>query len=360
MTSLVRYVPDGRILNLSALRPEDFHLIASLRGTITRKSGLILECLSPGGDPAMYVRKDKDGRYWACHFPGGAHGSHPVVPETDEHRRQKDYHVRAAEAAGWTAEPEFSTGQTKLDVRISGGPVPTGIEVQHSDITAALAKSRTTKSYRAGYTVAWFNDRGSRPSFLKEVPAYGCNPQPWRDRLPEAGSATATGLVRIKAVRCEIGAFERCPEGYTRPCGKFHPKPEPWRGLKVDDVVAKIPAAEIVPMEERTGIYLTSPDSLARHQDLTGGSGRWLPGGERREQPPDQRRTVLCENPNHDSTDSAIETFMLNPTPEGEEKSAQAQLPWAARELGRYPGRCKFCGWHIAQMGHAPRCGAMH
>jgi hypothetical protein len=351
MTNLVRYVPMGRTLNLSSLGSADFALITSLHGTINRESGLVLECLSTGGDPAMYVWRNKDGQYWARHFPGAAHGSHEVVHETDEHRRQKEYHVRAAEAAGLIAETEVSTGKTRLDVRISGGKVPTGIEIQHSDISAANAKQRTTKSYRAGYTVAWFNDRGSRPGFLREVPAYGCNALPWRDRLPEARAATATGLVHVEAVRCEIGAFEKCPDGYTRPCGLFHPKREPWRGLTVDDVAALVPNGQIVPLAARNGIYLTSPKSLARYQELAGGSGLWVPGSSKQASPTlDKLAPAQCENPEHDS-------FMLNPMIDGTPE-ALIDATWAVKNLGYLPGRCRFCGWHIQRQGHAPKCGS--
>jgi hypothetical protein len=352
VTNLVRYVPTGQTLNLSALGSGDFALITSLHGTITRESGLVLECLSTGGDPAMYVWRNKDGRYWARHFPGAAHGSHEVVHESDEHRRQKEYHVRAAEAAGWTAETEFSTGKTRLDVRISGGKVPTGIEIQHSDISAANAKQRTTKSYRAGYTVAWFNDRGARPTFLREVPAYGCNALPWQERLPEVRAATATGLVRVEAVRCEVGAFERCPEGYARPCGQYHPQREPWLGLTVDDVAALVPDGQIVPVAARSGVYLTSPKGLARYQELTDGSGLWLPGSAKQSAAvPNERAPAQCENPEH-------EEFLLNPAVDAAPHQALIDLPWAAKNLAQYPGRCRFCGWHIQQMGHAPKCGS--
>jgi hypothetical protein len=63
-----------------------------------------------------------------------------------------------------------------MDVVISGGDVPTDIEVQHSEIHEKEVRRRTTRYYRAGYLPVWFNDAGGdRPRWLYEVPALGCN-----------------------------------------------------------------------------------------------------------------------------------------------------------------------------------------
>jgi len=69
---------DGTTVDLSALTPSDIARIAELHGNIDR------------GDE-MYLRKQGD-RYYAVHFPGAqCTAEHTMTPETDEHRRQKDY-----------------------------------------------------------------------------------------------------------------------------------------------------------------------------------------------------------------------------------------------------------------------------
>jgi hypothetical protein len=301
MTTYVRYLPEDRRLDLASLAPGDYQLITELHGEIRRGEPVLL-CLMPGGqDGEMFVRKT-GARYFAAHFPGEGHGPHPIALESPEHRRQKEYWARGAEAAGLRAATEYPVPGGRLDVAITGGAVATDIEIQRSEITAAAAKGRTTRYARAGFLPVWFNDGGTRPLWLKEVPALGCNRVPWNEQLPRPRAVTATGLTAIEAVRCAVGAFDRCPDGQPRPCGRFHARRAPWAGLSVDDVAAMIPSGDIVPMRGQDGlVYLVSPASMARHQELTGGLGQWLPGakapGKRRLRGP--QPSEICRNPVH-------------------------------------------------------------
>ncbi|MFD2422757.1 hypothetical protein, partial [Amycolatopsis pigmentata] len=196
--------------------------------------------------------------------------------ESDEHRRQKDYWQRAAEDAGYQASQELRTGNgTILDVAIEG-PRRTGIEVQHSALDTRLAKSRSTRSFRAGWLPVWFLDSDHTPQWFHSVPAVNCNVQlPWSTTLPPRRSATALGPSKFVAQVCTATTFGTCPANSRgrpkRPCGKHHPKREPWYGLTVDDVAALIPAEEIVPMRDLQGnVHLIDHDNLALYKKLTG------------------------------------------------------------------------------------------
>lgn len=300
MSTLVRFGPDGRVLDLAKLSSDDYALIRSLHGEI-RRGQRVLNCLqsTASADAAeMYIRAVND-RYWAVHFAGGAHGEHEIALETDEHRRQKDYWCRAAEDGGYSVAKELSTGGgTVLDVAIDG-PRRTGVEVQRSTVHTKLVKARTTKSYRAGWLPVWFLDSDRKPTWYHQVPAVGCNVIPWSS-LPPRRAATASGLTVVKPLRCTPGAFQRCPDGNRRPCGRWHPNREPMRGITVDDVAVMVPAERLVPMRDiKKQVYLVSPASLAIYRELTGHSGEYDPatGAPKTRTPP---HTEKCVNPVHD------------------------------------------------------------
>ncbi|TDP97942.1 hypothetical protein [Labedaea rhizosphaerae] len=302
MTTDVRFVPDDRQLDLSRLSPADFALIAALHGQIDRGDRVLL-CLRPAQDGAdeMYIRKRGD-TFWAAHFPGGGHGDHEIRLESDEHRRQKDYWCRAATDAGFEAEQEFRTaGKTVLDVAIKG-PCQTGVEVQRSHITAAHAKARTTKSYKAGWLPVWFADSDAQPKWFFEVPSVGCNSIGWTS-LPHRRAATAArGLRTISAARCTAGVFDRCPDRNKRPCGRYHPQHEPWAGLTIDDVAAMMPARQAVPMRwNGKQIYIVPPKSLDLYRELTGRDDLYRAGQkEQIERTLRQQLSQECLSPKHD------------------------------------------------------------
>lgn len=305
MTTYVRFAPEDRVLDLSELSQVDYDLVAGLRGNIDRGDGTLI-CLMPGGQNGeMYIRRVADDIYRAVHFPGGAHGPHPVTLETVEHRRQKEYWARAAEDNGFSAIQEVPVrGAGVMDVTISGGAVATDIEVQHSPIPETTVKTRTTRYARAGFLPVWFNDAGGRPTWLNEVPALGCNPRPW-DVLPSRRAVTATGLGVLRLVTCDISVTEfngRCPDTGNRPCGRRHPVVAAGRvGVTVDDVAGMIPSEQLVPLRYRTGaVLLVSPGDFARYQDSTGGLGAWYPGSKAVKSTRTQRQDrELCRYPGH-------------------------------------------------------------
>ena len=330
MSTLVRYTPQDRVLDLAHLSPIDYELITGLHGTI-RHGDRVLICLRPGtGDDEMYIR-ERGGKHFAAHYPGGAHGPHPVVLETDGHRRQKDYWVRAAEGNGLHARIEVPVRGGRMDVAITGGDVATDVEVQRSEIPVSLVKSRTTIYRKAGYLPIWFNDWGSRPRWLYEVPAMGCTRQPWDKYMPKPRSVFATGLAVFKAVKCEVGVIDHCPDRLSGWCGRYHPQQAPWGKLTVDDAVGMIPTGEIVPMSRRDGqVMLVSPASLALYRELVGVGDWWhssKPKAHRDRALAGTHGTSWCQNPMHPSV--AQESALTN---------------MSHTEPGAYRQFCNMCG----------------
>lgn len=283
MTTLVLYTPEDRVLNLGKLSSADEDLITSLHGEICRRDRTLV-CLEPSvneADAELFIRF-RFNKYEAVHFSGGGHGPHPISRQSDEHRRQKDYWQRAAEDAGYEATQEFNTGNgTILDVAIIGER-RTGIEVQHSSITTRAAKTRSTKSHRAGWSPVWFYDADGTPAWSHEVPALGSNPMRWSS-MPGRRTATARGLSEFVAAKCEPGEFPRCPAGNKRFCGSWHPQRRPWGGLVIDDVAAKVPAGEIVAIHDLRGrVHLVSRENRELFRMLTGKLGDYDPGAKAR------------------------------------------------------------------------------
>lgn len=296
VSTLVRYTPTNRVLDLACLNSADYELIGSLHNEIGRGDRTLI-CLQAGSGDAgeMYIRL-RGGQYWAVHFAGGGHGSHEVARESDEHRQQKDYWQRAAQDAGYEASTEHSTGRgTILDVAITG-PRKTGVEIQHSYGKMKVVKARTTKSFRAGWLPVWFLDTDRRPDWYHHVPSVNSNPRSWSS-LPPRRAATAVGLTKFTATKCLPGEFDRCPAGHRRACGGWHPQREPWGGLTVDDVAERVPAEQIVPMRDSRGfVHLVSPESLLLYTNLTESDATYLPTGKgpRSGLP---SRTTPCTNP---------------------------------------------------------------
>jgi hypothetical protein len=315
MSTLVRYIHGqvDRLIDLAHLDSRDFALIRSLRGEIRRHDRILLCQQAPADDEGaeMFVRLTGD-RYWAVHFRGSSCTSeHEIAEESVEHRRQKDYWQRAAEDAGYPVTQEHRTGRgTILDVAIDG-PHRTGIEVQHSAIEPTLVKSRTTKSFSAGWLPVWFLDSDRTPPWYTQVPALGCNKLTWKS-LPPARAATATGPRRMIPTRCALGTWDYCPtrgrhrNKRTRPprvCGLMHPNPEPWRGLTVDDVAEQLPAGELVAMRDLLGdVRLISSADLELFQEMTGQTGEYQPGRPVKARGHAAPHTTTCLNAEHSQT----------------------------------------------------------
>jgi hypothetical protein len=210
---------------------------------------------------------------------------------SDEHKRQTEYWARAAQDAGWHVELEhaLATG-TRPDALIHG-PVMTGVEVQRSAMTASRAIVRTRKAASAGVTNVWYSGRGGAPRWAWRVPTVlprelGIDrplddDHTW-DTLPPRRAVAAAGLRVLRVVKCAPENFGRCPYGRNW-CGKYHPRPEPWGGLAVDDVAARLPTGEIVPLrfwgvtmpgsQRRGVIFLVTPADFQRYEETTGWSG---------------------------------------------------------------------------------------
>lgn len=311
MRSQILYVPAGIILNLDQAdlgHPDGRDIIERHYQQGHRpnpefnRDNPAFHCLKhvDGTNPGQYLKKIR-GEWWAVHYEAGDCPSHRIsAPMSDEHKYQTEYWARAAEDVGWRVELEhlLHTG-TRPDALIYGR-VKTGIEVQRSAMTRAGAVARTRKALLAGVSDVWFTDREQAPLWAYRVPTVSENTIPWTT-LPPRRAATATGLRVIRSVRCTPVTFARCPVR-GRHCWKNHPRDEPWIGITVDDVAARFPAGEIVPMRFRRNsrsddVLLVSLASLALYEDLTGcrAALSFQPGSEDRA-PTGATGAVECAN----------------------------------------------------------------
>lgn len=312
MRAQILYLPEGIRLDLS--EPDLGHPggleIIQRHYRQSQRSGLqfsrhnpAFACLTHlgGSNPGLFIKRIGN-EWWAVHYEAGPCRSHRLpAPMSDEHKYQTEYWVRAAEDAGWRAEQEYTlhTG-TRPDALIHG-PVLTGVEVQRSAMTAAGAVARTRKAFCAGVTDVWFTSRKPEPLWAWRVPTVGENDLSWL-RLPPRRSATATGLRVIRAARCVVENFDRCPFA-RRHCGQDHPRPAAWTGLTVDDVAAQFPAGQIKLLRfrrnpRRDDVFLVSPESLALYEELTGDSGQFPADPVTDDRSPRTAPgTVVCRNP---------------------------------------------------------------
>jgi hypothetical protein len=311
MAGQVEYLPEGRVLDFGSLPPADYALVISLHGAI-RRGDEVLKCLGPGGNSSfMQIKRSPLGNYFAAHFTGEAHGDHLAEPETIEHKRQKEYWRRAAEDKGLTVVTEYPVPGGRLDVAITGGPVATDVEVQHTPITKAAVTRRTKVYARAGFAPYWFNDVGrTRPQWLRAVPFLGSSVGDWATDMPRPGTVRATGLGYLTEVRCLAGAIAGgCPVTARRwPCGKIHPVMTGGVSAPVEEVVAELAAGELMPLHDWRGyVFVVRAAALKRYQEMTGGLGGWDPAGTaaRRRYKltasrPGMSRAGPCRNPAHD------------------------------------------------------------
>lgn len=237
----------------------------------------------------LAIYQPVNGRYFLRHYPGSAcrcdRESTPG-PST-EHRRQAEYAARAAEAGGFVAELEKSTGNgTRLDVGITG--VETiGIEIQRSYLSTRDAKARATKSYRAGWPTAWVHDGETPVEWDGHVPTvvFQSRTTAWTERMPPTGSAK----VLISKFRPERSGL------------KWRPKRVPYE-LSFDDVCVLMPLGEIVPVKYGpTGtVLLTMKSDVDAIESCNDGLVTdWVPSRRvRKTDDPDQDETERpCINP---------------------------------------------------------------
>jgi len=277
MQSQIRHVPSGIILDLS--RPDlghpDGHAIIEAHYHDCHRDSPPFECVKHlgGTNPGMYLKKIH-GAWWAVHFQAGPCQNQRIPgPMSDEHKRQAEYWVRAAEDAGYRAETELTlpTG-TRPDVLIHG-PVVTGVEVQRSAMTRIGAVQRTRNAAQAGVLDVWFTDKGAYPRWAFRVPTLGQQPQSWH-YLPPRRAVLANGLRAFNAVKCMPGNLPACPKGGGW-CGQPHLKVEP-RVLVLDEVASRVPAGDIVALRigamsgAAAGVYLFPAKSVSLYKDMTG------------------------------------------------------------------------------------------
>lgn len=250
------------------------------------------------GQPAAVYLFERNGCIYGGHFDGAACGNHSPSLMSDEHKRQVEYVVRAASAAGHPVETEVSLGTGARPDVVIYGQNRVAIEVQRSHLTKRHALTRTAKTVDAGLiTSAWITDRdpSDRPAWFWHVPSSGMNKLPW-DVVPPGHSATAIGLREIHEIRCVSPDVVTCPARGGRPCGGWHVDHRPWRGKTVDDIAEMAPERGIVPLNWfDKWTFLVSPKSRALYAGMTGRSPDWQPSTS----PPAnrQRRRIECVKP---------------------------------------------------------------
>jgi hypothetical protein len=322
----IRYVPDDIVIDLSepdlghpdALDILQRHYRQSERPSMGfSQVNPAFICLDHEGgtNPGLFLQK-RNGEWWARHYEKGACRSHRLpAPMSDEHKRQTEYWTRAAEDVGWRVELEHTlhTG-TRPDALIHGR-VTTGIEVQRSSMTASRSVARTGKAASAGVTDLWYSDWTTPPRWAWRVPTVlprelgidaGRADFAWKT-LPPRRAVAAAGLRVLRTVKCTMTNFSRCPYGRNW-CGKYHPRPVPWGGLAVDDVAARFPAGEIVPLRfwgvtmpgsrRRDAVFLVSPADFDTYEEITGWSGAVAFQPEAEDRPPREPSSAAdCRNP---------------------------------------------------------------
>jgi hypothetical protein len=283
------YVPEGIVLDLSqpglghpsgrAILERHYRQSDQSRPQYNRRNPAFI-CMKhhDGTNPGLFLKR-RGEQWWAWHYEqGDCKPMRVPAPMSDEHKRQTEYWARAGEDAGWTVDLEYSLPTGTRPDAVIHGPVETGVEVQLYDLSARAATRRSGKALAAGVVDLWFSNRTPAPKWTDHVPSVRELSLPW-DVVPPRRSATAAGLRVIKAARCTVENFQRCPSGRGRRCGKRHPRDEPWRGVLVDDVAAQAPAGEIVPMRfqytsRKNAVLLVPGSSLALYEEMTGENAR--------------------------------------------------------------------------------------
>ena len=210
------------------------------------------------------------GRYFVRHFPGGAHGDHTVAlgAMSDEHRNQTEYCQRAADRAGLQTMLEHSTGAgTRLDLAIVGDTGRAGMEIQRSYLSRAAAKSRSRKSYNAGWPNAWISDTMQDPDWADHVPTARLTV---RGLTPELDWSS---IPRPHAAKVAISTFKRVREGAH---WSFLREPS---AIHLDELPVLMAAGEIMPVGygSKGFVVLADRASVILAEELNPGSAAWDP-----------------------------------------------------------------------------------
>lgn len=296
MKSVLIHEPTGQLVDLAGVvSAETFAWLESLQGSTPRRDP-VLRCGACRG--VLYLRHDRNSR-------DRLHGVHYVATTcrdlviaravmSDEHKRQAEYHVLAAQAAGLEAATEVITGgSTRVDVVVDGR---VGIEIQRSGLTLSAARSRTRRSMSSGLDIiGWFTDRPVAPVWFGKVPSYRTEIRSW-GQLPKLGTVRIIGPQIIEAARCTHENFQKCPRGQKHPCGKYHETYRPWAML-ADDLVARLATGDIVAAATGKHVRLVSRSGLHLYEELTGTKALYggSPAAPRGVQPRSER--VECGRP---------------------------------------------------------------
>jgi hypothetical protein len=305
---------DGRRVDLAA--SVDPATYAELEKTRSPRLHPALRCGGcRGGIYLQHGRVNKDQLFGYHHDPGSCAETLVIRKSamTDEHKREAEYHARAAERAGHVADFEVVTaGHTRVDVVVDGR---VGFEIQRSALGRAAAVDRTARSVKAGLgTVAWFTDRSTSPAWTGHVPAYRTLvPVSVWQALPLPGTVTAAGLQVVEAVRC--GTRGPCLHR-QRGCARFVPAVGAWGGLRVDDVVTGLAEDAIKPVRIGKHVRLMSAGSVALYEELTGNRLQYDPGRPRGQALAPSARQECDRTPQPEMIAPAMLALAPEPIPE--------------------------------------------
>jgi hypothetical protein len=252
-----------------------------------------LICETAAGDQRVFVVRKPGGGHTIRHYPGHRHGPHHVIPESDEHKRGKDYASAELDRFGLPAGQEVPTdNRTRHDVATLEAPRIIAAEIQvFNRLDDSDYRRRTTLAMRAtafkgeharplpdGVLPVWVHAFGIPDGWKYPVPSIAAQDTRW-DATPKPGSVTAIGPRLIKAEPCKRGSrWPVCPLTGRGNCGGSHPVDDPWPKLFVGEVLAMTAAAELVPIRYHTGaVYLVSPAQAALYEEL-GGTGLYTVG----------------------------------------------------------------------------------
>lgn len=307
----------GRRFDLASASAADIAFLRTLRDDLpSREHGLI--CETAGGsdeDKKMYAYRADDDTWWCRHFPGHGHiGAHRVEPESDAHKRGKEYALSAYDRGGIRGATEISSDNgTKSDV-IGFGAVTSAAEIQASSKDARIIKARDTKARRAkaittpgyarslesGIQPVWTQIHDGAADWLHQVPSirttirYGV----WSERMPQPGTVGAAGVRTIDPEPCRPGSrWGNCPHLGSGFCGGWHAYATVRTGLTVDDVFVQAASGTLVPIRYSEYVYLTDLASVGLYTEL-GGNGIWIPG-----KPGSPRGTGPCRYRMHTAED---------------------------------------------------------
>lgn len=279
---------DGRRIDLAGSVDPDTY--AELERIRSPRLHPVLRCGGCGGGIYLQHGRVNKDELFGYHHSAGACTVTFVVRKSvmsDEHKREAEYHARAAERNGHVADFEVvTTGNTRVDVVVDGH---VGFEIQRSALSKAAAMDRTARSVRAGLaTVAWFTDKTTSSPWTGHVPGYRtvAHVDGWQV-LPQPGTVRAGGLQVVEAVRC--GTRGPCLHR-MRSCNRFIPWLDAWTGVHVDDVVTGLAEDAIKPVRIGKYVRLLAADSVALYEELTGRRLGYDPGQPKSEIAPSARQ----------------------------------------------------------------------